>query len=97
MKTGDAISPPGGYKGGGMQMLVDVSIDPAGNAWVSNNWQEPSACYGKSDEGTSTRCGGEGMVVFYGIAKPVRAPQIGPAKPYYSAVTNIGDGRSLEE
>jgi hypothetical protein len=23
MKTGDAISPPGGYKGGGMQMLVD--------------------------------------------------------------------------
>jgi len=82
MKTGDAISPPGGYKGGGMQMLVDVSIDPAGDAWVSNNWQDPMACYGKPDESVSTRCGGQGMTVFYGMAKPVRAPQIGPAQPY---------------
>jgi hypothetical protein len=82
MKTGDAISPPGGYKGGGMQMLVDVSIDPAGNAWASNNWQDPWSCYGKPEEGVSTRCGGQGMTVFYGMAKPVRAPQIGPARPY---------------
>jgi hypothetical protein len=82
MKTGDPISPPGGYKGGGMQMLVDASIDPAGDVWVSNNWQDPASCYGKTaDEGLSTRCGGEGMVVFYGMAKPVRAPQIGPAQP----------------
>lgn len=80
-KTGDPISPPGGYKGGGMQMLVDVSIDPAGNVWVSNNWQDPQACFGKSDESLSTRCGGQGMTVFYGMAKPVRAPQIGPAQP----------------
>ena len=34
MKTGDPISPPGGYKGGGMQLLVDASIDPAGDVWV---------------------------------------------------------------
>jgi hypothetical protein len=80
MKTGDAISPPGGYKGGGMQMLVDVSIDPAGNAWASDNWQDPASCYGNPDESTSTRCGGQGMTVFYGMAKPVRAPQIGPAQ-----------------
>jgi hypothetical protein len=82
MKTGDAISPPGGWKGGGMQMLVDVSIDPAGNVWVSNNWQDPTSCYGKPEESYSTRCGGQGMTVFYGMAKPVRAPQIGPARPY---------------
>ena len=81
MKTGDAISPPGGYKGGGMQMLVDVSIDPAGNVWVSNNWDDPAACFGKSDESRSTRCGGEGATIFYGMAKPVRAPLIGPAQP----------------
>jgi streptogramin lyase len=79
MKTGDPISPRGGYKGGGMQMLVDVSIDPAGNVWVSDNWQDPLSCYGQPDEGVSTRCGGQGMTVFYGIAKPVRSPQIGPA------------------
>ena len=82
MKTGDPISPPGGYKGGGMQLLVDASIDPAGNVWVSNNWQDQSSCYGTPDEGVSTRCGGHGLVVFYGMAKPVRAPQIGPARPY---------------
>jgi hypothetical protein len=82
MKTGDAISPPGGYVGGGMQMLVDVSIDPAGNAWVSNNWQDPQSCYGKPPEAVSTRCGGQGMTVFYGVAKPVKSPQIGPAQPW---------------
>ena len=80
LKTGDPISPPGGYKGGGMQMLVDASIDPAGDVWVSNNWQDPASCYDKPGEGVSTRCGGQGVVVFYGIAKPVRAPQIGPAR-----------------
>ncbi|HVN90395.1 MAG TPA: hypothetical protein VMT61_11330 [Candidatus Binataceae bacterium] len=82
MKTGDPISPPGGYKGGGMQMLVDASIDPAGNVWVSNNWQDPASCYGKPDESLSTRCGGQGMTVFYGMAKPVRSPQIGPARGF---------------
>ena len=81
MKTGDPISPPGGYKGGGMQLLVDASIDPAGDVWVSNNWQDPASCYGKPDEGVSTRCGGQGIIVFYGMAKPVRSPQIGPAEP----------------
>ena len=81
MKTGDPISPPGGYEGGGMQLLVDASIDPAGNVWVSNNWQDVPSCYEKPEEGLSTRCGGHGIVVFYGMAKPVRAPQIGPARP----------------
>jgi hypothetical protein len=30
VKTGDAISPPGGYVGGGLQLQVDVGIGPAG-------------------------------------------------------------------
>jgi putative tryptophan/tyrosine transport system substrate-binding protein len=29
-----------------------------------------------------TRCGGQGVTIFYGMAKPVRAPQIGPAHGY---------------
>jgi len=41
MKTGDAISPPGGYVGGGMQMLVDVGFGPAGDVWVTNKWRAP--------------------------------------------------------
>ena len=81
MKTGDPISPRGGYKGGGMQLLVDASIDPAGDVWTSNNWQDYSSCYGTPAEGLSSRCGGQGIVVFYGMAKPVRSPQIGPSQP----------------
>jgi hypothetical protein len=80
--TGGQISPPGGYVGGGLQMLVDIAVDPAGNVWVTNNWQDVDSCMGTPNEALSTRCGGQGVVVFYGMAKPVRAPQIGPARPY---------------
>lgn len=82
MKTGDPISPPGGYVGGGMQPMTDIGIDPAGNVWVADNWERPDSCYAKGGEAVSTQCGGDGLTVFYGMAKPVRAPQIGPAKPY---------------
>ena len=82
MKTGDQISPPGGYVGGGLQMQTDIAVDPAGNVWAMNNWQDVEACFGYPNEALSTRCGGQGVVIFYGMAKPVRAPQIGPAKPY---------------
>ena len=33
-----------------------------------------------ADEALSTRCRGQGVTTFYGMAKPVRAPQIGPAR-----------------
>src|SRR5271155_235078 len=79
MKTGDPISPPLGYVGGGLQMEVDVDIDPAGNVWVTNNWQDIDSCIGIPAEALSTRCAGQGVVVFYGMAKPVHVPLIGPA------------------
>jgi hypothetical protein len=81
-KTGDQISPPDGYVGGGLQMQTDLAIDPAGNVWVMNNWQDIDSCFGVPDEVLSTRCGGQGVTIFYGMAKPVRAPQIGPARGY---------------
>jgi hypothetical protein len=80
MKTGDQISPPGGYVGGGLQLQTDIAVDPAGNVWVMNNWQDIDSCYPNPSEALSTRCGGQGVVIFYGVAKPVRAPQIGPAQ-----------------
>ena len=52
------------------------------NIWVMNNWQEFDSCFGKAPEALSTRCGGQGVTDFYGMAKPVRAPQIGPARGY---------------
>ena len=80
MKTGDQISPPGGYVGGGLQMQTDLAIGPAGDVWVMNNWQNIDSCFGKPDEALSTLCGGQGVTIFFGMAKPVRAPQIGPAR-----------------
>jgi hypothetical protein len=99
MKTGDPISPPGGYVGGGLQMQVDIALDPAGNIWVGNNWQDINQCFsparvpsgGARDprdpaiaaryvEALSTRCGGQGVVVFYGMAKPLKTPLIGPPR-----------------
>jgi DNA-binding beta-propeller fold protein YncE len=82
MKTGDPISPPSGYVGGNMEWLTDVAVDPAGNVWVANNWQDDQTCFGLRPEAASTRCGGNGITIFYGMAKPVRAPQIGPARGY---------------
>jgi len=81
-KTGDQISPPGGYVGGGLQLQTDIAIGPAGDVWAMNNWQDIDSCYPGATEALSTRCGGQGVVVFFGMAKPVRAPQIGPAKAY---------------
>ena len=45
VKTGDAISPPSGYVGGGLQLQVDLGIGPAGDVWVTNNWQNVSGCH----------------------------------------------------
>jgi hypothetical protein len=80
VKTGDAISPPGGYVGGGLQLQVDVGIGPAGDVWVTNNWQNYKDAMGKVDEALQTLGAGQGVVVFYGMAKPVKVPLIGPAR-----------------
>jgi DNA-binding beta-propeller fold protein YncE len=79
-KTGDAISPPGGYIGG-LQIITDVAVDPAGNLWVANNWDRPDEGFKKvPNPALSTRFGGNGTVVFFGVAKPVQTPLIGPPR-----------------
>ena len=81
-KTGDQIAPPGGYVGGGLQPVTDLAISPSGDVWLMNNWQDIDSCFGDPDEALSTRCGGQGVTIFFGMAKPVRPPQIGPARGY---------------
>jgi streptogramin lyase len=90
--TGDAISPVGGYVGGGMQMLVDIGIGPAGDVWVTNNWQYYPADLGKVDEALSTLGAGQGVTVFYSIAKPVKTPLIGPPRQPQQAAKLNGSG-----
>jgi streptogramin lyase len=84
-KTGDPISPAGGYIGG-LQIITDVAIDPAGNVWVANNWDLPNQGFKEVPEpALSTRFGGNGTVVFFGLAKPVHTPLIGPPRIPYSS------------
>jgi streptogramin lyase len=79
-RTGDPISPPGGHIGG-LQIITDVAVDPAGNLWVANNWDRPDEGFKKVPEpALATRFGGNGTVVFFGLAKPVRTPLIGPPR-----------------
>ena len=80
-KTGDAISPPSGYVGGLQAAITDIVVDPAGNLWVANNWENPEQGFKKVPDPTqATRFGGNGTVVFFGLAKPVKTPLIGPPR-----------------
>jgi hypothetical protein len=77
-KTGDAIHV---FKGGSIQMLTDVSIDPAGNVWAANNWNNLDAAAAPDpDRPTSTWGGGQGFTVIYGVAAPVQTPRIGKVR-----------------
>jgi hypothetical protein len=78
----DQISPRGGYVGGGLQMQTDLAIGPAGDVRVMNNWHNIESCFGVPPEPLSTRCGGQGVTIYFWMTKPVRVPQIGPACGY---------------
>lgn len=78
--TGDPISPTSGYIGG-LQTITGVILDAAGNAWVANSWDQTNAGFSQvPDEALSTRFAANSAVVFFGLAKPVRTPLIGPAE-----------------
>ena len=66
----------------GVQIITDLAVDPAGNVWVANNWDQPDQGFKNvPDPALSTRFGGDGFVVFFGLAKPVHTPLIGPNQP----------------
>jgi hypothetical protein len=74
-KTGDVIHV---FKSGSLQMLTDVAIDAAGNVWAANNWNDPIAATSKDPRGPISTWGpGEGIVVIYGVASPVKPPRMG--------------------
>jgi hypothetical protein len=67
--TGDPISPAGGYTSDGLVRNTGVQIDPSGNVWLTNNWEIVPF---------PTNPGGHQLVVFIGLAAPVKTPLIGP-------------------
>ncbi|MBW1596973.1 NHL repeat-containing protein [Streptomyces sp. JJ38] len=73
-RTGQAISPADtGYTSDGLSRVTGLQIDPSGNLWLANNWETVPL---------QTNPGGHEMVVFVGLAAPVRAPLLGaPQQP----------------
>jgi hypothetical protein len=71
--TGQPISPSTGYGFNGLARNTSVQIDPSGNVWIANNW--------KTHPLPSANPGGYQMVVYIGVAGPLRTPLIGPPRP----------------
>jgi hypothetical protein len=79
-KPGDVLHV---FTGGSIQMLTDVSIDPAGNVWAANNWNAPEGAAGDPPAyPASTWGGGSGVTVIYGVAAPVKPPRMGKVRTY---------------
>ena len=79
-KPGDVIHE---FQSGSIQSITDAAIDPAGNVWAANNWNDPVAATSDNpNRATSTWGGGSGFTVIYGVAAPVKPPRIGVVKGY---------------
>jgi len=77
LKTGDLIHM---FQSGSIQMITDSVVDPAGNVWAANNWNVLDALDSPDPfRPNSTKGGGDGIVVIYGIASPVKTPIRGPS------------------
>lgn len=68
--TGEPIAPQG-FHSDALIRNTAVTIDPSGNVWLANNWLT---------DPPQTNPGGDGMVVFIGIASPVKTPLLGPVR-----------------
>ncbi|HYV36550.1 MAG TPA: hypothetical protein VE988_12635, partial [Gemmataceae bacterium] len=77
-KPGDAIHV---FQSGSIQLITDVAIDPAGNIWAANNWNNVEAAMSDNPlRRTSTWGGGSGLTVIYGVAAPVKTPVMGQVR-----------------
>jgi hypothetical protein len=50
-----------------------VNIDAAGNVWTCNNWKPSfdNDLFGDPFTGTPGNSGGDGLLIFVGLAKPL--------------------------
>lgn len=76
MSPGDPLGPAAGYPSDALERTTGLGIDLSGNVWATNNWLI---------DAVQTNPGGDGVVLFIGVAAPVVAPLIGPAQPFDDA------------
>ena len=66
----------------GLRLFTDAVVDRAGNVWAANNWNVLDALNTEDPiRQSSTQGGGDGLVVIYGVAAPVKTPVMGPVQP----------------
>ena len=70
VRTDDPISPDSGYTFDGLIRVTAVQIDPSAKVWAINTWL--------NDGFTVENPGSHEMVVFIGLAAPIKSPLIGP-------------------
>lgn len=73
LHTGGAHLAGHRYGFDGLTRNTSVEIDPSGNVWITNNWKHVPQLAGNP--------GGLQMVVFVGVACPIKTPLIGPPQP----------------
>jgi hypothetical protein len=74
IRTGQQISPAAtGYGFGGLTRNTGIQIDPSGNVWIADNWKRFPII--------PANPGGYYMVVYIGVAGPLKTPLIGPPQP----------------
>jgi hypothetical protein len=83
LANGEPLYPPPNppsYKP--LMRLTSVHPDMAGNVWATNNWK-PSVVVdvGGAPFDPAGNPGGDGIVVFVGLAAPTRAPNVGQPLP----------------
>ena len=77
-KIGDVLHV---FNSGVFESIIDLSIDAAGNAWSTNNWNDLPVATGINDNPAhSTWGGGTGINVIYGVAEPVLPPRMGKVR-----------------
>jgi len=69
--TGDPVSLDEGYFSDALERVTAVEIDPSGNVWATNNWTLNGFDHQEN-------AGGHEVVVFIGLAAPIKTPLIGP-------------------
>lgn len=73
--TGDPVSPDSGFTSDALKRVTGIQIDTSGNVWAVNNYEE----IGLFPPGQENP-GGHEIVVFIGLAAPVRTPLLGPVR-----------------
>ena len=72
-ETGDPISPDSGYMNNALERVTATQIDPSGNVWMTNNWIVDAFRFPENP-------GGYHVVLFVGLAAPVKTPMAGPPR-----------------